>query len=177
MACCRAITLAIIGCTKVRAAFEDLALKGCTCWIVWHTATSHWRLPRLGIVIVRRPFPDIADHVVQAKAVGGKAANGRRALPSVKQQIGIGKLPLPIIGEYGSTGRKFIAPGIVRAVQPAARCIFPFGFGRKCFTCPMWHRHDIGIADMDNRMILQTTNRASRSSRMLPVRTSPKIPP
>src|SRR3546814_18702123 len=43
------------------------------------------------------PFPDIAYHVVQAKAVGGEAADRRRSFPAVEALIGEGEGALPII--------------------------------------------------------------------------------
>src|SRR3546814_14005384 len=71
------------------------------------------------------PFPDIAYHVVQAKAVGGEAADRRRSFPAVEALIGEGEGALPIIRQHRPVRRQFVAPGIIGAIDAAARGIFP----------------------------------------------------
>src|SRR5580693_1953061 len=92
----RAVAAAVIRRAQMRAAFDDLAgdfdlrLAGVVALrlaaaarIFRHTA----RLRRVGLVLLRvpigGPLPDIADHVVDAVAVGRKRRYGRRAIETV----------------------------------------------------------------------------------------------
>src|SRR2546423_4015206 len=85
----RSIAAAVVGSTKVRAALKHLARDpdvrmtrvvagglGPAARIFRNAA----RLRRVGFMLLRvpisRPFPDIADHVVQAVAVGRECGDG-----------------------------------------------------------------------------------------------------
>src|SRR4051794_38539970 len=85
---------------------------------------------------VGRPLPDIADHVEQAVAVGGKGANWGGSRVAVERQVLMREGSLPGVGHVASIGRQFIAPGKLGAVETAARSIFPFGFRRQRLTRP-----------------------------------------
>src|SRR5579863_1651862 len=79
----RTIAAAIVGGAQMRAAFKNLA-RNYDFWLGWvvarsfrSTARIFWNATRLwcvGLVLlripIRRPLPDIADHVVEAVAVG-----------------------------------------------------------------------------------------------------------
>src|SRR5580692_260863 len=92
----RAVAAAVVRRAQMRAAFDDLAgdfdlrlagvvalLLAAAARIFRHAA----RLRRVGLVLLRkpvgRPFPDIADHVVHAVAVGRERRYGRRAIKTV----------------------------------------------------------------------------------------------
>src|ERR1700682_3063291 len=104
----RTITAAVIGRAEMRAAFKHLAWNP-DFWItrvvarrlvpaarvLWNAA----RLLRIGFMLLRipigRPFPDIADHVVQAVAVGRECSDGRSALEAIGRKILGRKISLP----------------------------------------------------------------------------------
>jgi hypothetical protein len=90
----------------------------------------------IGIPVVR-PFPYIADHVVQAEVVGRIASHRRCIEPAVLARILARKAALPCVGPVLAAGRQFVTPGIVLAIQPAARGQFPFGFrGKRLAPAP-----------------------------------------
>src|SRR5262245_59170269 len=55
-------------------------------------------------VPVGRPLPDVADHVIEAVAVGREDANRRRAPVAVRAQVLVGKRPLPGVGQVPVAG-------------------------------------------------------------------------
>src|SRR5664279_1698910 len=74
-----------------------VGLKGAT--RVLRNAAGFWRVTGVaGRVPIGRPFPDIADHVRKAEAVGRKRLDRRGALVTVGCQILLRKLALPSIG-------------------------------------------------------------------------------
>src|SRR3954447_2475875 len=107
----RAIAAAIVGRAEVRAAFKHLA-RNPDVWLthvvarglrsaarIFRNATRLWCI---GFALLRipigRPFPDIADHVVQAVAISRECRNRRRALESVCAKVLAWKFALPSIG-------------------------------------------------------------------------------
>ena len=98
------------------------------------------RLRRIGLVLlripIRRPFPDIADHVVQAVAVRRERRDRRSALEAVLAKILARKFTLPGIGHMLAVGRELVAPAILGAVEAAACGEFPFGFGGQLLAGP-----------------------------------------
>src|SRR5258705_1766178 len=138
----RAIAAAIVRRAKMRAALDDLAgdtdvrLAGIVASLLATPARvcgNAARLRRLGLmpgcVPVRRPFPDIADHVVQAIAVGREGLHRRGALVAILIEILEWKFALPGVGHVRTAGREFIAPCEFGTIEPAARREFPFGLG------------------------------------------------
>src|SRR5882757_2103127 len=96
MPCGGPIAAAIVRRAQMRAALDDLAgdtdvrLAGIVAALLASPARvlgNAARLRRIGLMLrrvpVRRPFPDIADHVVQAVAVGRKRRHRRGALKTV----------------------------------------------------------------------------------------------
>src|SRR3546814_5650937 len=96
-----AIALAIIGGAQVRSALEHLAgdADGGLVRVVTLPAKAAFRIPdgaagwfsalraRPGLrPPVLRPFPDIADHVEEAEAVGREMADRRRAVPARSEE-------------------------------------------------------------------------------------------
>ena len=88
------------------------------------------RFRRIGLVPggppVNGPFPDIADHVVDAVAVRRERGYRRSALKTVPAKILVREIALPGIGEVPAAGGELIAPGIFGAIESAARSEFPF---------------------------------------------------
>src|SRR5450631_4919509 len=90
------ISAAVVGSAEMRAAFEHLAWNpdvrltrvvarglGPAARIFRNAA----RLRRIGLMLLRipigRPFPDIADHVAKAVAVGRECSDGRSAFETI----------------------------------------------------------------------------------------------
>src|SRR5688572_14561227 len=77
----------VVGRTQVRSALQDLArnlerlarvvavLRPGAAWIPRNTTGFDGLTGVLGPIPVRRPFPDVPDHVVQPITVGGKRAH------------------------------------------------------------------------------------------------------
>src|SRR5215469_865701 len=120
----RAIAAAIVGRAEMRAALQHFSRDtnvGLT-WIktvglgpatrVLRDATG---LGRIGLVPggppVGGPFPDIADHVVEAVAVRRKRRHGRGALIAVLAEILDREVALPGVRHVLAAGHQRIAPG------------------------------------------------------------------
>src|SRR5690606_15247440 len=108
----RAVALAIVDGAKVRSAVQYLAadaraggggiiaLRECRAAWIGDRAARRFALRALRRGIpVARPFPDIADHVEKAIAVGREAADRRRAVIAVGLGRRDGKQAEPVIGE------------------------------------------------------------------------------
>src|ERR1700733_15063578 len=139
------------------------------------------RLRRIGFVLlripVRRPFPDIADHVVQAVAVRRECGDWGCALETVFAKILARKFALPSIGHMLAARRELIAPGKLSAVQSAARGKFPFSFGRQFLAGPRGVGFSVPISDVNDGMIIEPADRAARPVGTFPVGTEFEIPP
>src|SRR5712671_6056093 len=96
----RTIAAAVIGSAEMRAALEHLAwspdvrLTRVVARGLWSAARifrNAARLRRIGVMLLRipigRPFPDIADHVVEAVAVGRECGDRRGAFEAVGCKI------------------------------------------------------------------------------------------
>src|SRR6188472_401985 len=90
----------------------------------------------IGYIEVSGPFPHIADHVVEAIAVGRVSADRRGALISILHQVLPRELALPGIGNAFSSGLELIAPSELFAVKSSARGELPLGFGGELFAGP-----------------------------------------
>ena len=144
------IAPAVIRRAQMRAALDDLAGDfdvGLTGIVarglgaaarVFRNAAGFWSI---GLVLlgvpVGSPFPDIADHVVNAIAVRRERRDRRGPLVTIVVQVLPGKFALPGIGQMLAAGRELVAPGIFRAVEAAARGEFPFGLGRQILAGPL----------------------------------------
>src|ERR1700737_4797282 len=107
----------------MRAAFDDLAwdfdlrLAVVVAAILFAAARilrDAARFRRIGFMLggppIRGPFPDIADHVVDAIAIGRKCHYRRGPIESVLAFVFVRKISLPGIGAMLSAGHKIIAP-------------------------------------------------------------------
>ena len=170
----RAVAPAVVRRTEVRAALEHLArdagprlarivaaLGPGAARVRGHAAG----LGRVGLVLRRvpvgRPFPDVADHVVDAVAVGREGAHRRGPRPAVGAQVLVGKVALPGVGHMPAVRRELVAPGEVRAVQPAARGEFPFRFGRQFLAGPPGVGLGVLERHLHDGMIVQSADMAA----------------
>src|SRR3546814_16327872 len=121
-------------------ALADLAAAG----IVDRAACAAFlvRRPRHRIP-VSCPFPDIADHVVEAVIVGWIAADGAGAVIAVGLLAREGQEPAPVIGHDPALGLQFVAPLIVAIVLPAPPRKFPPRLRRPPSTRPSPHTHSL----------------------------------
>src|SRR5262252_4406176 len=83
----------------------------------------------LRLVPVARPLPGVADHIVEAVAVGRECAHRRRSREAVASEILPGEFALPII-RHVAAWRRIIAPRKFRSFKSATRRELPFRFGR-----------------------------------------------
>jgi hypothetical protein len=179
---------AVVGCAEVRAAFKHLAWNldirltrvvarglGSAARIFWNAA----RLRCIGLVLQRipigRPFPDIADHVMEAVAVGRECGDGRCALEAVRTKILARKFTLPGVRHIFSAGHELIAPGKLGAVETAARGKFPFGLGGQVLAGPFGVSRRVRERHMHNRMIVEPLDIALRAVGVAPVRPLRKV--
>ena len=88
-------------------------------------------------VLVVRPFPDIADHVVKAVAVRLEATDRRSAGIAILLGVVDRKDALPAIGDRLTIFIEGIAP-ILIAVMTAARGKFPLRLG--AVEAPHWKK-------------------------------------
>src|SRR5262249_44227973 len=87
-------------------------------------------------VPVARPLPDVADHVLEAVAIGREGIDRGPALETILEQVLPGELPLPGIRHVPAAGGELLAPGIFRAVQAAAGSVLPLGLGGQDLASP-----------------------------------------
>ena len=186
----RAVAAAVVGRAEMRAALDhlsrnfDLGLGGVIARVLGRAARVLRDAARLrgvgGVSLrepVRRPLPDVADHVVQAVAVGRKRGDRRGALEAVGAEVLARKLALPGVGHVRAAGRELVAPGIVDAVEPAARGEFPFRFGRQLLAGPCGVGERVGERDMHDRMVVAAVDVALGAVGMPPVGALQKGPP
>ena len=190
MARSRPVASAVIRRAQMRAAFDDLlwnfhiGRSGVVAVVLAPAARvlrnaaglrgirlMLWRIP------VGRPFPDVADHVVKSVTVRRECGDRRRAFKTVRIGVLAGKFTLPGIGHVTAGRREFIAPGKFGAVEPAARCKFPFRFGRQILASPFRVGERIAEGHMHDGMIVQPTDVASGSVGMPPLRALGERPP
>ena len=170
----RAVAPAVVRRTEVRAALEHLARDAGArlARIVAALGPGAARvrgdaagLGRVGLVLGRvpvgRPFPDVADHVVDAVAVGRERAHRRRPRPAVGAQVLVRKVALPGVGHMPAVRRELVAPGEVRAVQSAARGEFPFRFGRQFLAGPLGVGLGVLERHLHDGMIVQSADMAA----------------
>src|SRR5688572_33415899 len=62
---------------------------------------------------VRRPFPDVADHVVETVAVRVVRTDGRRALIAVARHVAPRKFTLPGVRHVPIVREKLVTPRVV----------------------------------------------------------------
>src|SRR5262245_20517506 len=96
---------------------------------------------------IARPLPDIADHVVEAVAVGLEAADRRGGGIAVLVRVVDGEDALPGIGDRLALGIERARP-IILAVATAARREFPLRLGQELAPAPARIGERILVSDM-----------------------------
>src|SRR5262245_48704747 len=113
----RTVSRAVIGSAQERAALDDPAwrLAGGQCQILqFGSARINRLLPRVTRPIpIARPLPDVADHVVEAVAVGPEAADRRGGGIAVLVGVVDGEDALPAIGDRLALGIEGTRPLIL----------------------------------------------------------------
>ena len=130
-----------------------------------------WLIPVAG------PFPDIADHVEKAIAIGRIAPHRRGPFKAILGGVLEGKGALPGIGHVATIGGEFVPPGEFGALQPAPRGIFPLGLRRQALARPARIGQRIGIGHMHHGMVVEPPDGRIRPKGMAPVRAEPEAPP
>src|SRR6516165_9109374 len=177
-----AVAAAVIRRAKMRTAFNNLAgnLGGRQARIVAIFLAPAARIfgnaARFGSIRrmlrgppVSGPFPDIADHVVDAVTIGRKRGHRRGAVEAVLAFVFVWKISLPGIGHVFAAGRKRFAPSELGAVEPAACGEFPLGLGWQVLARPFGVGQRIRVSDMDNGMIVERVYIALRPIGMTPI--------
>jgi hypothetical protein len=190
VASCRAIAAAIVRRAEVRAAFHDLAwdldlrlarivARALTAAAgIYRNAARFWCIGTvLGQVPISGPFPDVADHIMDAVAVRREGRDRRRAFKAVLGLVLPRKWSLPSIGHMPPAGRKFIAPGERGAVQSSPRGKLPFGFCRQILAGPFGIGLRILVGHVNDRVIVEPADPAFRPKGMTPVRPFEEILP
>jgi hypothetical protein len=135
------------------------------------------RVGRLRGEVVARPLPYVAGHVVQAVAVGREALYRGRAALAWWLQVLPGELALPGIRHHLPLGERVIAPGVDRAVQPAAGGELPLGLGWQLLARPLGVRVGVLGGHVGDRVPVQAARRAARPAGMPPVGARGVPPP
>src|SRR5262249_15241511 len=130
-----------------------------------------------GRIPVGRPFPHIADHVVDAVAVWREGGDRRGALVTVEFQILARKGPLPGVCHLPAAWCELVAPGKLGTVAPAAGGKLPLGFGWQVLPRPFRVSQGVAIGDVNHGMIVETAERAARSVGPPPVGAKLERPP
>ena len=100
-------------------------------------AVPHPLFQRTDAEILGCPFPDIADHVVQAKIVRGERFCRCRGGIAVSPAVGLRKPALPdVAGHEICIIRFVITPGKAHIPAPAARGMFPLCLARQTAANP-----------------------------------------
>src|SRR4051794_35101185 len=94
------------------------------------------------------PFPYVADHVVQAIAIGLIAMHWSRSEIAVCCSVDRRKLSLPNVAAMLIVRDQVVAPGIKRLLQTATGGELPFGLGWQPCAGPVAIRLGIAPGDM-----------------------------
>ena len=127
--------------------------------------------------VVARPLPDGTGHVVQAVPVGREAPDRGRAALARRLEVLPGELALPRVGHHLPLRARVVAPGVDRAVQPAAGGELPLGLGRQLLARPRGVRVGVLRGHVGDRVPVQAARRAARPARMPPVGARGVPPP
>src|SRR5215472_12721662 len=178
----RTVPAAIAGGAQVRAAFEHLAgnfyvgLAGIVAAFLSITARilrNAARLGRVGFMSggppIFGPFPDVADHVVNAVAVGRKGGHRRGARETVFVVIFVWKVTLPSVAHVAASGRELVAPGELGPLEAAARGKLPFRLGGQVLAGPLGVGFRVAIRNVHDRMVVEAGDRGARTVRAPPI--------
>src|SRR5215211_5453319 len=186
----RPIASAIVRRAEMRAALDDLAVdadvrRGRVVAAVLAPAARVLRdaagFRRVTLVLLRVPvgcpFPDIADHVVDAMTVRRERGDWGGPLEAVAVRVLPRKLALPGVGHVPAVRRQLVAPCVVGAVEAAARRKLPFGFARELLAGPLRVGKRVAEGDMHDGMVVERIDVALRPVRVPPVGALGERPP
>src|SRR4029077_61112 len=169
------VAAAIVRRAQVRAAFDYFSrypdgglawIKACSLRSAARVFGNAARFRRIGLVLLRipvaRPLPDIADHVVEAVAVGRERGYGRSALEAVFIEILTREFTLPGIRHVLATRRELVAPRKLGALDPATGAECALRLGRKLLAGPFRIGLRVAVRYVYDRMIVEPTDRAAR---------------
>src|SRR5262245_35414811 len=176
MASRRPVAPTIVRGAEIGAALEHLArdatlrLAGVVAQ-VFRAAARVFRdttgLGRVGLVPrtepVRGPFPDVANHVVEAVVVLRKGADRGRALIAVLRQVLPGKLTLPGIGHHLAAWMQLVPPGKFGILLAVTCREFPCRFRRQILARPLCVSDGSLIGHVHHRMIAEAFDGAART--------------
>lgn len=158
---------------EVRPSAKHARRAGCgTGWI----EASRGLMPG-SIKIIGAPFPRVAGHIEQAKAIRVKRVHGSRRGEPVFPQIRLGKGSLPDITFVPASRHEIVAPWICFLFQAAARGELPLRFGRKPKAAPAAVRPCVFPGDMDDRRVKAVRNERVRALWMTPGGSIDSYPP
>src|SRR3954466_5504596 len=127
-------------------------------------------------VPVARPFPHVADHVVEPVTVRRETPDRRRTGMIVFIAVEYREETLPGICDRLSM-RIVSVRIIVLTVAAAARGELPLRLGRNFASAPMRIGKRILVGNMYNGVIFPARYRAAGAGRLMPVRTGNVLPP
>src|SRR6516164_3529439 len=186
----RTITPAVIRGAQMRPALQylpwdaDVRLAAVVATLLRSAARILGRATRTGrgdlvtrAVPVRRPLPDVADHVVETVAVRRIGRYGRGTCIAVGARVLVRKFSLPGVRHVPLLRREFIAPGEFRTIEPAARSKLPLRLGRQLLAGPVGVGLGVAIGDVHHRVLLETGKGAAWPVGTPPERAESELPP
>ena len=175
----RAVPPAVVGGAQVRAALHHPSrdrggVAGVDASLLRSAARVGDAAAGMGGLAVRLvpvggPFPDVADHVDQAVAVGRVGAHGRGAFVPVLAGVLDRELALPGVGHPAPVRVELVAPGELGPLQAAAAGQLPFGLGRQRLAGPDGVGLDVVPGDLHHRVVGLLPDRAARALWVAPV--------
>ena len=94
-----------------------------------------------GIIVrpvpIAAPFPDVARHIDQAKAVAANEPAGAARMKPSSATILVGEMPFPDVRHVMAVGLELVTPHVRLAIQAATGRKLPFGLGRQALTGPL----------------------------------------
>ena len=127
-------------------------------------------------IFIKTPFPHVPGHVEQPVSVGGICADRRCGDVTVFPEILQGKFSPPNVMRPLAVRFEFISPRIRFPFKTSPGGIFPFGFGRQPFACPVAVGDGIVPGNMYDRVIQLILDGRFRTFRVSPVRTGSDLP-
>src|SRR5215469_12518999 len=104
------------------------------------------------------PFPDVADHVEQAVAIGWELPYRGGLLISIGEQILPRELALPCVGHLLAAGSELFSPSVSCTIESTPRGKLPFHLGWQFFSYPFGICRSIFISDVNNWMLSPILN-------------------
>ena len=169
---CRPVAQAVVRRAEVGAPLDHLALEALG--RRRHAARGHRRRRGEGVA---RPLPDVPAHVVEAVAVRGERADGRRPLEAVELQVLPRELALPRVRRRLALDELLVAPREARAVEAAAGRVLPLGLRRQRLARPGRVRLGVLVRDVDDRMAVAAVDRRAAARRPAPRSARDVAPP